>query len=64
MQHIVVQEYESESGSHTDAEYMPREVVEAPLLEVLKARMDGALGKLIQYTASVPMVGAVEPNGL
>lgn len=43
---------------------MPREVVEAPLLEVLKARMDGALGKLIQYTASVPMVGAVEPNGL
>lgn len=43
---------------------MPREAVEAPLLEVLKARMDGALGKLIQYTASVPMVGAVEPNGL
>jgi len=64
LQHIVVQEYESESGSHTDAEYMPREAVEAPLLEVLKARMDGALGKLMQYTASVPMVGAVEPNGL
>lgn len=64
MQYIVVQEHESESGSYTNAEYMPRKVVEAPPLELLKAGMDGALGKLIQCAASFPVAGVVEPDGL
>ena len=28
---------------------LPREIVDAPSLEVFKARLDGALGSLIQY---------------
>ena len=28
-------------------EQLPREVVDAPFLEVFKARLDGALGKLV-----------------
>ena len=28
---------------------LPRETVDAPSLEVFKARLDGALGSLVQY---------------
>ena len=28
---------------------LPRQVVDAPSLEVFKARLDGALGSLVQY---------------
>ena len=28
---------------------LPREVVDAPSLELFKARLDGALGSLVQY---------------
>ena len=28
---------------------LPREAVDAPFLEVFKARLDGALGSLLQY---------------
>ena len=30
-------------------EQLPREVVDAPSLEVFKARLDGALGSLVYY---------------
>jgi len=30
-------------------EQLPRETVDAPSLEVFKARLDGALGSLVQY---------------
>jgi len=33
---------------------LPREAVGAPSLEVLKARLDGALGSLSQWVASSP----------
>ncbi len=34
---------------------MPREAVDALSLEVLKARLDGALGNLICWVAALPM---------
>ena len=34
---------------------MPERVVGAPSLEVFKARLDGALGSLIQWVATLPM---------
>ena len=36
----------------------PRETLDAPSLEVLKARLDGALGSLIQWVAISPQQGA------
>jgi len=36
---------------------LPREAVDAPCLEVFKARLDGALGNLIQWKVSMPMEG-------
>ena len=43
---------------------LPREVVEAPSLEVFKARLDGALGNLVQWRVSLPMVGGLELDDL
>lgn len=34
-----------------------KEVVDAPSLEVLKARLDGSLGKLVCWEMSLPMAG-------
>jgi len=34
---------------------LPREAVGAPSLEVLKARLDGALGSLSWWVAALPM---------
>jgi len=36
---------------------LPREAVGAPSLEVLKARLDGALGSLICRVAALPTAG-------
>ncbi|GAB0210106.1 mitochondrial enolase superfamily member 1 [Grus japonensis] len=36
---------------------LPREVVEAPSLEVFKARLHEALGNLVQWKVSLPMAG-------
>lgn len=36
---------------------LPREAVDAPSLEVLKARLDGALGNLVWWEVSLPMAG-------
>ena len=36
---------------------MPREAVDALSLEVLKARLDGALGNLVWWEVSLPMSG-------
>lgn len=36
---------------------LPREAVDAPSLEVLKARLDGALGSLVWWDVSLPMAG-------
>jgi len=36
---------------------LPRKAVHAPSLEVFKARLDGALGSLIQWVAALPMAG-------
>jgi len=36
---------------------LPREAVGAPSLEVLKARLDGALGSLVCWEVSLPMAG-------
>jgi len=37
---------------------LPREVVAASSLEVLKARLDGALSNLVQWRVSLPMAEA------
>ena len=37
---------------------LPREAVDAPSLEVLKARLDGALGNLVWWEVSLPMAGS------
>jgi len=37
---------------------LPREAVGAPSLEVFKARIDAALGSLIWWVATLPMVGS------
>lgn len=39
---------------------LPREAVDAPSLEVLKARLDGALGNLVLWEVSLPMAGSLE----
>ena len=36
---------------------LPREAVGAPSLEVLKARLDGALGRLVWWEVSCPWQG-------
>ena len=36
---------------------LPREAVDAPSLEVFKARLDGALGNLVWWEVSLPMGG-------
>ncbi|GAB0191025.1 triadin [Grus japonensis] len=36
---------------------LPREAVDAPSLEVFKARLDGALGNLVWWRVSLPMAG-------
>jgi len=36
---------------------LPREVVDAPSLEVLKARLDGALSDMVKWKVSLPMEG-------
>ena len=36
---------------------LPREVVGAPSLETFKARLEGALGSMIQWMAALPTVG-------
>ena len=37
---------------------LPRETVDAPSLEVHKARLDGALGSLSWWGAALPMAGS------
>jgi len=43
---------------------MPREAVDAPSLEVLRVRLDGALGNLIWWVAALSMAGRLELNDL
>jgi len=43
---------------------LPREVVDALSLEAFKARLDGALGSLIWWVATLPMSGGLELNDL
>jgi len=43
---------------------MPREVVDAPSLEVFKARLSGALSNLVSWEESLPMAGGLELNDL
>jgi len=42
----------------------PREAVAAPSLEVFKARLDGALSKLVSWKMSLLMAGGLEPDDL
>jgi len=39
---------------------LPREAVAAPSLEMLKARLDGALSNLVWWKVSLPMAGGLE----
>ena len=39
---------------------LPREVVDAPSLEVFKARLDWALSNLIQWKVSLPVARGLE----
>ena len=41
-----------------------REAVDTPSLEVLKARLDGALSSLIWWPAALPTAGGLELNDL
>ena len=43
---------------------LPREAVDAPSLEVFKARLDGTLGSLIYWVATPHMAGELELSGL
>jgi len=43
---------------------LPREAVNASSLEVLKARLDGALSSLVWWKMSLPMAGGLEPDDL
>jgi len=43
---------------------LPREAVAAPSLEVLKARLDGALNNLDWWKVSLPMAEGLEPDDL
>ena len=38
---------------------LPREVVDAPSLQVFKARLDGTLSNLIYWEVSLPMAGGL-----
>ena len=42
---------------------LPREVVDAPSLEVFKARLDGALSKLMAWKVSLPREGVPAHGG-
>jgi len=42
---------------------LPREAVVAPSLEVLKARLDGALSNLVWWKVSLPMAGGLVLDG-
>ena len=43
---------------------LPREVVDAPSLEVFKARLDEALSNLIEWKVPLPMAGGLELDDL
>ena len=43
---------------------LPREVVDAPSLEVFKARLDGALSNLVEWKVFLPMAGELELDDL
>ena len=43
---------------------LSKEVVDAPSLEVFKARLDGALSNLVWWKVSLPMEGVLERDGL
>ena len=43
---------------------LPREVGDAPSLEVLKVMLDGALSNLIQWKMSLPMAGGLQLDDL
>ena len=47
---------------------LPREAVDAPSLDVFKARLDGAMGSLVQYQlwrlVALPVAGELEVGGL
>ena len=43
---------------------LPKKAVDAPSLEVLKARLDGALGNLVWWEVSLPTAGGVELDDL
>ena len=42
---------------------LPREAVAAPSLAVFKARLDGALSRLVWWKMSLLMAGGLEPDG-
>ena len=39
---------------------LPKEVVDAPSLEAFKARLDVALGSLVQWLATLPIAGGLK----
>jgi len=43
---------------------LPRAVVDAPSLEVFKAKLDGALSILVKWKVSLPMAGGLELDDL
>jgi len=44
---------------------LPREsLADAPSLEAFKTRLDGALGSLIYWVATLPTAGSLEPGDL
>jgi len=43
---------------------LPIEAVDAPSLEVFKARLDGALSNLIQWEVSLPLARGMELDDL
>ncbi|KFP60765.1 PDZ domain-containing protein 2, partial [Cariama cristata] len=50
----------SVDGGHSENNWSIREVVDAPSLEVFKARLDGALSNLVWWKVSLPMAVGLE----
>ena len=44
--------------------WLPREAVDAPSLEVFNARLDGALSNLVKWEVSLPTSGGLELDDL
>lgn len=58
----VMQKFFTQSGEALDQ--VAQNSCGCPMLELFKARLDGALGNVVYWVASLPMAGGWELDGL